>query len=548
MMGEVVALDGNTAVMSIGNRSLVEVLEFDGNIWKKVAVLTPSDESDPVSFGSSLCVSNNVIIVGSPDNLTYGAVYVFQKPVSGWTDMTETAKLTASDGENLDNFGFSVSLSNNVLVVGAFGDDDNGMMSGAAYIFEKPVDEWISATETVKVKPSDGAATNYFGRSVSISGETLVIGAVGKKAAYVFEKPSTGWVNLTTETATLTSSDIAIDDSFGETVSISGNTIVVGVYDDDDLGSNSGSAYVFEKPSSGWVTSTQTAKLTASNGTSNDFFGVSVSVSGNFIAIGASNFEGTGVFHGAVYLFEKPVSGVWVNASENQMLKAADEDQYDQFGKSVSLSHNFLLVGAFQADYSVFFDSGSAYLFQAPITWTGSVSSDWHTAANWDFESVPNAFDDVLVDDSPSNQPEINTQANCYDLQLDTDASLTLLSDVSTSASLIIGGIYSGAAKVAYQRFMEGNLWYFTGSPFEDTEINTYISHTNLLNDGTNYKMKDYIESTDAWAPEYTMSTLGIMQSGKGFAVKLNSSDEAYFIGTPNTSTVNVSLTRDGMG
>ena len=189
--------------------------------------------------------------------------------------MTQTAKLTASDGAASDYFGYSVAISGDTVVVGAYYDDIGANTDqGSAYVFVKPESGWADMTQTAKLTASDGAASDYFGSSVAISGDTVVVGAyyddIGANAdqgsAYVFVKPASGWADMT-QTAKLTASDGAADDYFGNSVAISGDTVVVGAYD-DDIGSNTdqGSAYVFVKPANGWADMTQTAKLTASDG------------------------------------------------------------------------------------------------------------------------------------------------------------------------------------------------------------------------------------------------------------------------------------------
>ena len=161
---------------------------------------------------------------------------MFTEPGSGWANMTQTAKLTASDGAADDDFGDSVSISGNTVVVGA-ADATVGANSGqgAAYVFTEPGSGWANMTQTAKLTASDGAAGDDFGFSVSISGNTVVVGApnatvggnAGQGAAYVFTEPGSGWANMT-QTAKLTASDGAAGDDFGYSVSISGNTVVVG--------------------------------------------------------------------------------------------------------------------------------------------------------------------------------------------------------------------------------------------------------------------------------------------------------------------------------
>ena len=209
-------------------------------------------------------------------------VYLFTKPAAGWATDTETAKLTASDGTAGDFFGYSVAVDGDTVVVGATLADGNSASSGKVYLFTKPGNGWATDTETAKLTASDGAAFDLFGYSVAVDGDTVVVGALGNSGTvYVFTKPGNGWAT-DTETAKLTASDGADDDKFGSSVAVDGDTVVVGAYghDDDDNGDDSGSAYLFTKPGTGWTTDTETAKLTASDAAADDEFGFSVAVGG----------------------------------------------------------------------------------------------------------------------------------------------------------------------------------------------------------------------------------------------------------------------------
>ena len=153
---------------------------------------------------------------------------------SAWSgNLTETAKLTASDGAAGDYFGHSVAISGNTVVVGAdYATVGGNSQQGAAYVFVEPTSGWVSTTQTAKLTASDGAADNYFGWSVAVSGNTVVVGELGatgyQGAAYVFVEPASGgWANAT-ETAKLTGPDGTTINGFGRSVAISGNTVVVG--------------------------------------------------------------------------------------------------------------------------------------------------------------------------------------------------------------------------------------------------------------------------------------------------------------------------------
>jgi len=298
--------------------------------WVQRAKLTASDGASNDRLGYSVSMSGDTVVVGAPykdvyGNADQGAAYVFVKPDTGWADITETATLTASDGVTNDLFGFSVSISGDTIVVGAPDADVGGNADmGAAYVYRRPTGGWADMTETGKLTTSDGTAHDLLGQSVAISGDTVVVGAhqhnVGAKAdqgaAYVFVKPSSGWAVIT-ETAMLTASNGTAGDNLGYSVSISGDTVVVGAQNRDVGGNtNQGSAYVFERPLTGWVNVTETATLTASDGAADDRLGVSVSISEDTIVVGARGDDiDTNVDQGSAYVYQMPVGG-WADMTE----------------------------------------------------------------------------------------------------------------------------------------------------------------------------------------------------------------------------------------
>ena len=304
-----------------------------------------------------------------------GAAYVFEKPAGGWAGaLTEDAKLTASDGAPGDFFGVSVSISGDTVVVGSLFDACTaGIDCGSAYVFEKPAGGWAGTlTEDAKLTASDAAAGDFFGIAVSISGETVVVGAylddctagIDCGSAYVFEKPAGGWAGALSEDAKLTASDAATGDGFGVSVSISGDTVAVGAgFGDCPAGPQCGAAYVFEKPAGGWAGAlTEDAKLTASAGTR---FGVSVSISGETVVVGADG-------DGSAYVFEKPAGGWAGMLTEDAKLIASDAAAGDFFGVSVSISGDAVVVGARNDDCTTGNDCGSAYVFAG----VGTVDTD----------------------------------------------------------------------------------------------------------------------------------------------------------------------------
>ena len=357
--GRSVSISGDTAIIGAyedgdnGDYSgSAYIFEKVNGIWTQTAKLLASDGAEGDKFGFSVSISGNNAIIGAfsdYDNGSYlGSAYIFEKVGETWT---QTAKLLASDGVAEDEFGFSVSISGNTAIIGSERDDDNGDASGSAYIFQKADGTWAQAA---KLLASDGSSYDYFGVSVSISGDTAIIGAVGDDdngnqsgSAYIFEIVDEIW----TQTKKLTAGDGSAIDCFGGSVSISGNIAIIGSGYDDDTGS----AYVFEKTGETWP---QTTKLLASDRSGGDWFGNSVSIDDNTAIVGANWDDDKGDMSGSAYIFEK-VNGTW---TQKKKLLASDGSASDNSGCSVSISGNTAIVGAIYDDDKGS-SSGSAYLY-----------------------------------------------------------------------------------------------------------------------------------------------------------------------------------------
>jgi hypothetical protein len=366
-LGWSVGSSGNTIVaggdggISYGAPAHVFVKPATG--WANMTETAELSPSDGVTFGRSVAISGNTIVVGAMNatvgsNTFQGKVFVYVEPAGGWTNMTETAQLTASDGEQGSEFGYSVAISGNTVVAGAELDSDN---NGAVYVFTKPATGWATMTQTAKLTASEDPSGAFLGYSVAISGNTVVSGAIfsGSNfggAAYVFVKPSTGWVSAT-ENARLTSSDTHYDDEFGASVAIDGDTLVVGALEPDNP-HRYGAAYVFAEPVTGWASSTENAELRTSDGAVGDYFGWSVSISGNRIAVGAPEATiGANQYQGAAYLYSEPTAG-WRNTSHfSQKLTAGDWGA--GVGSAVVLGGNALVAGASGVGGNV----GAVYVF-----------------------------------------------------------------------------------------------------------------------------------------------------------------------------------------
>jgi len=312
--------------------------------WFQLQKLFASDGTVADCFGSSVSLSGDTALIGARGCDNYkGSTYVFTHTGTTWT---QQAKLTASDGAAGDCFGWSVSLSDDSALIGAYGYSGE---KGAAYVFTRSGTSW---TQQAKLLASDGDASDCFGVSVSLSGDTALIGShghdVGKGAAYVFIRTGTTW----TQQAELQSSDGTAGDLFGYSVSLSGDTALIGAH---QFSGTKGAVYVFTRTGSTW---TQQAEI-FNPGNENNYFGVAVSLSGNTALIGTNAYESSG----SAYVFARSGTS-W---SQQAKLVASDGAPGDFFGFFVSLSDDIALIGA-PSDFS---HNGSAYVFtRSGTSWT----------------------------------------------------------------------------------------------------------------------------------------------------------------------------------
>ena len=329
------------------------IFHYDGSDWVEQAKLIASDAANQDYFGYSVCLSGDNAIVGAyqdDDNgNSSGAAYIFHRNGSTWT---EQSKLTATDGSNQDQFGRSVSISGDYALVAAYKDDTHGPDAGSVYPFHFDGQNWV---EQGKLTASDGAAFDNFGRSVSLSGDYALIGASGDDesgtvpgSTYIFRFNGLNWV----EEFKLTASDGAPGDRFGQAVSLDGDFALVGAVGDDDNGDIAGSAYIFHRVGTTWV---EQEKLKPADGAAFDNFGRSASLSGNSALLGAGGDDDNGPYSGSAYLFHYDGS-TW---TEQTKLIASDGAAIDHFGGSLSLSEDYILVGAYGDDSW----TGSAYVY-----------------------------------------------------------------------------------------------------------------------------------------------------------------------------------------
>ncbi|MFL5830883.1 MAG: FG-GAP repeat protein, partial [Solirubrobacteraceae bacterium] len=388
-----VAIDGDTIAVGAPGRNTggnarqgaVYVFEKPAAGWAhatQTAVLTASDGATESALGGAVAISGDTIVAGASGHKVgahefQGAAYVFVRPASGWTDGTQAAELTASDGAASDGLGGAVAISGDTIVAGPAQHTRGGhFRQGEAYLFSKPVAGWADAPQTTTLFASDGAEFDGFGGAISISHDTVVVGAPNHQvgdhaqqgAAYVFIRPSLSWTNAEqSERTKLSATDGGATDQFGSAVAISGDTVVVGSPNHEVDLARQGAAYVFLMPLNGWGdTATQTAELTASDGVTGDKFGSAVAATGETVL--ASSFlhqVGGNAAQGAVYLFAKP-SPTWKTAKQTTELTAGDGAALDLLGLSVAISGSVTVAAGGLRGENGEFGAGAAYLFGPP--------------------------------------------------------------------------------------------------------------------------------------------------------------------------------------
>ena len=440
-----VAIDGDTALVGAHrtNEPLADcgtayVFERTGENWNQTAKLTAPDPDSFAYFGFSVGISGNTAIVGAirddEAGIDAGAAYVFVRNQFGWAPQ---AKLIGNNTEADDNFGFAVDVDGDFAIV----TSPKNRGEGAAYIYRREGTVWEQKRNRVRLRmiPIDPDGASSFGVSVDIKGNTAVIGATGGNvgadvvgaayiftqneppfwnqhtklvaadrgggdqlgfavaigdneneviagaprhnagglssgAAYIFQqREDTSWV----ESGKLSDGETASEDQFGVSVSISGNFAISGAQQDDDIAPNAGAAYVFERSGILWL---QRTKLTTDNAKAGDLFGNAVAMDGTTVLVGAPGVDDAGPEAGAAYVFVQ-VGEEWIQQAR---LIADDLGIFDRFGSAVSVHGDTAIIGAHGKDEGGT-DSGAAYVFvrsgaswtqQAKLTHQGAVPGD----------------------------------------------------------------------------------------------------------------------------------------------------------------------------
>ncbi|MFC1481593.1 FG-GAP-like repeat-containing protein [Candidatus Neomarinimicrobiota bacterium] len=354
--------------------------------WTLQAKLTASDADSLDVFGYPVAISGDYAIVGAYKDdhsglADAGSAYIFERSGSSWI---QQAKLTASDADTSDWFG-TVAIGGDYAVVGARRDDHSGLTdAGAVYIFLRNGTIW---TQQAKLTAADAAAGDFFGDRVAINGYDVIIGANGddsiRGSAYIFVRSGITW----SQQEKITASDATVSAHFGHAVAIDGDNAVVGAYAADPSGiSDAGAAYVYSREGTSW---SQQAQLIASDAAEGEQFGISVTISGNYAIVGARQNAHSGLTTaGAAYIYEH------YDASWGQQVKltASDAAAFDALGQSVALSGDYVVVSAEHDDHSSVTDAGAAYVYNLPPYTPADLTatpSDQQIDLTWSANSEP---------------------------------------------------------------------------------------------------------------------------------------------------------------
>ena len=321
--------------------------------------ITASDAAAYDYFGFAVSCSSNYVAVGAPyhngSGDKSGAVYIFKYSQGGWLEQT---KLCPADGDENDCFGFAVSMSGDCVVIGAPYNDASCTDCGAAYVFNRIGNSWF---QQAKLTPADPSSDKLFGESVCIWGDYIIVGSrydceLGQAcgAAYIFKRQGGNW----RQQAKLTASEPKSYGQFGWSVAIRDGYAIVGAIGADITGYDGGEAYIFKQVGSQWL---QDAKLLPRPSIGEAGFGFAVSIS-PALAVVAAPFEycGRNKEAGSVYIF-RPAQTGWMLETN---LNSYDCSDADQFGKSVCLDNDFVVVGTEFEDTGKIGQTGSAYVFR----------------------------------------------------------------------------------------------------------------------------------------------------------------------------------------
>lgn len=541
LFGGSVSISGNYAVIGANQAEIngdrtgaAYVFEHDGNNWLEVTKLIPPQAFE--NYGASVSISGNRIIIGAPNAFVNahqfaGAAYIYHRDVNGVWNFIE--RISASDEALGDRFGQSVSIDGDQLIVGATQNDEVVNGSGAVYVFDYINNSWL---ESQILLASDPVLNDHFGSPIQLEGDRLIVGApdsddtvIGASTGkvYVFEKNGATW----TETKILNAgTDIDTGDRFGNAINLSGNRVVVGAAENDDDGTRSGSAYVFEydQVMAIWDAG---QKLTAFDAAAYDRFGAAVSISGNKMLIGApANDEGQSN-SGSVYSYFHDGNS-W-NFQERILHTDTPTTFTDSLGNALDLDGNRSIIGSYFDDgvEGSTFNSGAAYIF--------------------DLDIAP-----VAVDDSQTISEDLGVVfIRVLDNDTDPDGGLKIIDSYTQSAHGTVG---TSGPSISYRPDnnycndgMATDDFTYTLNGGSQATVSLTVTCVNdfpeAVGDSTNITEDDPITSIDVLANDFDIDGgdeifVGSVTQPKNGNVTFTTTDLSY---TPDSDYCNNSSTLD---
>ncbi|MEE2752616.1 MAG: FG-GAP repeat protein [Candidatus Latescibacterota bacterium] len=321
------------------------------------AKLNASDGEPGDYFGYASSTDGTHAIVGAYGDddrgENAGAAYVFSINNSKWQ---EDAKLIPLQAHPNEQIGIAVSISGDFAWVGSRGNVEQGLQTGSAYVFRKLDEGWV---QVARFRSKAGNRDDRYGLAVSVDGDWAAVGSYGDArrgrdagSVYVYQLENESWrLNSLIYAPKGKEADF-----FGFSVDINGDRLIIGAFGDDDKGNRAGAAYIYKQSKNSWQPQ---VKLTALDGDRHNLFGHSVSLSGDLALVGAHGNRSGGKFSGAAYVFGRTQKG-W---RQIQKLEAPDKRANKYFGFSVDISPKRILIGARGDSHNGLLLSGSAYLF-----------------------------------------------------------------------------------------------------------------------------------------------------------------------------------------
>lgn len=425
-LGWSVAISGTTAVMGapgddtpLGTDSgSAYVFQLEKGAWLRQAKLLSNDGEANDFFGYAVGISGDTIVVGTPNDDTTmgsdsGSAQVFIRAPKS-TSWTPTTKLQPSDAAMEDQFGTSVAIEKQTILIGSkLADTAGGLNAGAAYVFIRGKDPASAWSQEAKLMATDGAMNDFFGSSLAFAKNMALIGspaddtmAGGADAgsAYVFIRSGTSW----TQQTKLEREAAASSENFGTAVSLFKDTAVIGVPGYDGAATNQGCAIVFKQTKGQWIQAAQLARTTASE---DDFMGQSVAISGSIIGVGAPGVPSGSIYpnKGAVYTYVLN-RGLWAPQSTLQPGSASPQANS---GFAVAMDRNVLLVGAPYNNTTAGTEAGSAYVyrFNRKSGWWDNFLSAGHTNAGGETGTSVAIFQNTIVAGAPLDDTPGGTDA-----------------------------------------------------------------------------------------------------------------------------------------